>query len=151
MSLNSLHKHVTHKKARVDTPRMAKGTIYYCPKFVHKIKKTLCELPIFIIMWLISWLWRRLRKTKRRRFNLLLCFICWGRVIPWQIMNPLNIFSIFSKSKTCPKSIGLITWVGRLWKVCKIYYCNAQKRWWNNRLSLFFLLMKSPKLIMNHH
>jgi hypothetical protein len=33
--LDSLYKHVGHKKAKVDTPRMVEGNIYYYPKYVH--------------------------------------------------------------------------------------------------------------------
>ncbi len=33
--LNSLYEHVGLKKAKVDTPRMVKGNIYYYLKYVH--------------------------------------------------------------------------------------------------------------------
>ncbi len=35
--LDSLYEHVGRKKAKVDTPRMVEGNIYYYPKYVANL------------------------------------------------------------------------------------------------------------------
>ncbi len=120
--LDSLYKHVDRKKAKVDTPRMVKGNIYYYPKYVHYM------LPIFITMWLISWFWGRLGKRKRRMSNFFLVLYLLKDVVPWQIMNPSRISSIFSKSKTCPRNISLISWVGRLQRIHEWFSIATHKK-----------------------
>lgn len=46
-------------------------------------------------------------------------------------------FFYFSKSTTCLRNIGLITWVGRFQNVSTIWYYNAQNRWQKNLLVFF--------------
>ncbi len=89
---------------------MVEGTIYYYKNFLQQKMKH-CMLPIFITMWFINWIWGKLRRRKRKRFNILLCFPCWGRVIPWWTISPLSIFLLFQTQKHAQdsRSIGLIT------------------------------------------
>jgi hypothetical protein len=63
MILDFLYMHVGHNKAKVNTPIMAKGIIYYYKNYVHKKKKH-HMLPIFVIMWLTDYLWVRLGREK---------------------------------------------------------------------------------------
>jgi hypothetical protein len=95
---------VGRKMAKTHHLGMAKGTIYYYKKFVHQKMKH-CMLSIFITMWFINWI----KEKKKKKVQFIFMFYLLREGCPLMDYESFKDFFAFSNSKTCPRSIGLIT------------------------------------------